>query len=200
MGSREPLLRTGPQCTSVVLARGHHNRWGSRRRQDPVRLGALVACAGPRSGRWGRSPPRARRRRARTSGARAAPHRRHRPAIHALRLQLRRWGRGLLHQLHVLRQAPHGRAALAVERDGEELAVAAGRDQGAEGLALEEADAGELGGRDARGAGEELAGRHGGRCAWALARRARGLAEVVGLVRRGGLASGTCVGRKAEGR
>ena len=62
----------------------------------------------------------------------------------------------MLHQLHVLRQAPHGRAALAVERDGEELAVAAGRDQGAEGLALEEADAGELGGRDARGAGEEL--------------------------------------------
>ena len=59
----------------------------------------------------------------------------------------------MLHQLHVLRQAPHGRAALAVERDGEELAVAAGRDQGAEGLALEEADAGELGGRDAWGAG-----------------------------------------------
>ena len=52
----------------------------------------------------------------------------------------------MLHELHVLRQAPHGRAALAVERDGEELAVAAGRDEGAEGLALEEADAGEVGG------------------------------------------------------
>ena len=49
----------------------------------------------------------------------------------------------MLHELHVLRQAPHGRAALAVERDGEELAVAAGRDEGAEGAALAEADAGE---------------------------------------------------------
>ena len=67
----------------------------------------------------------------------------------------------MLHELHVLRQAPHGRAALAVERDGEELAVAAGRDEGAEGLALEEADAGELGGRDAGGAGEEFGGGHG---------------------------------------
>ena len=90
----------------------------------------------------------------------------------------------MLHQLHVLRQAPHGRAALAVERDGEELAVAAGRDEGAEGLALEEADAGELGGRDAGGAGEELAGRHGGRCAWAVSAESaetyggRGIAAV----------------------
>ena len=69
----------------------------------------------------------------------------------------------MLHELHVLRQAPHGRAALAVERDGEELAVAAGRDEGAEGLALEEADARELGWRDAGRAGEELARRHRGR-------------------------------------
>ena len=64
----------------------------------------------------------------------------------------------MLHELHVLRQAPHGRAALAVERDGEELAVAAGRDEGAEGLALEEADAGEAALREARRAVVELAG------------------------------------------
>ena len=69
----------------------------------------------------------------------------------------------MLHELHVLRQAADGRAALAVERDGEELAVAAGRDEGAEGLALEEADAGEAALREASCAVVEVAGRHGGR-------------------------------------
>ena len=64
----------------------------------------------------------------------------------------------MLHQLHVLRQAPHGRAALAVERNGEELAVAAGRDEGAERAVFEEADAGEAGGREALGACEEVGG------------------------------------------
>merc|ERR1712093_827006 len=78
---------------------------------------------------------------------------RHRAAIHARRLQLRR-RRGLpLDELHVLGEAAHGRAALAVERDDEVLAVAARRDERAEGVVFEEADAGEAGGGDAGGAG-----------------------------------------------
>ena len=107
----------------------------------------------------------------------------------------------MLHQLHVLRQAPHRRAALAVERNGEEFAVAAGRDEGAEGLALEEADARELGGRDAGGAGEELAWGHGGRGARAALR-----AESTetygsrGICSEAEFAIGACVGRKMERR
>ena len=62
----------------------------------------------------------------------------------------------MLHQLHVLRQAPHGRAALAVERDDEVLAVAARRDEGAEGVVFEDAHAGEARRREALSAGEEL--------------------------------------------
>ena len=106
----------------------------------------------------------------------------------------------MLHELHVLRQAPHGRAALAVERDGEELAVAAGRDEGAEGLALEEADAGELGGRDAGGAGEELAWGHGERCARALSAESAETYGGRGIAALKWSASGARVMRKAEGR
>ena len=42
-----------------------------------------------------------------------------------------------LDELHVLGEAPHGRAALAVERDDEVLAVAARRDERAEGVVFE---------------------------------------------------------------
>merc|ERR1712093_462584 len=86
---------------------------------------------------------------------------RHRAAVDARRLQLRR--RWLaLDELHVLGEAPHGRAALAVERDDEVLAFAARRDECAEGVVFAEAHAGEAGGGDAGGAGEEVGGGHGG--------------------------------------
>ena len=68
----------------------------------------------------------------------------------------------MLHQLHVLRQASHRRAALAVERDGEEFAVAAGRDEGAEAGVLEEAEAGE---RSRRGGGARAKDRDAFSCA-----------------------------------
>ena len=97
----------------------------------------------------------------------------------------------MLHQPHVLRQTPHGRAALAVERDGEEFAVAAGRDEGAEGLALEEADAGELGGRDAGGAGEEIGGGHGARGRGAEGAR-EGLQRLWECCDEAELSLGTC--------
>ena len=58
--------------------------------------------------------------------------------------------------------APHGRAALAGERDDEVLALATGRDERAEGVVLAESHAREAGGGDAGGAGEEVGGGHGG--------------------------------------